>query len=114
MFETYPDLLIPLPTIELTPDGYAIKKIIREPYLSVKCRPLGIDTKYKIPEYGKPDENNMIEAMEGWLLREAIAVLPPDAPVLTCHDEIVTLAVYLPTVRASWESGLNQLANAHS
>lgn len=112
LFGIYPQLKDNIPLAALTPDSYKIQQEKGKYQLPVKCRPLGIDTKYFIPVYGDPTENNIVEAMEGWLLREAIRSLPEGAPVLTCHDEISTDKAYMSNVQHCWEEALSQLASS--
>jgi hypothetical protein len=110
---SYPALGIPLPVVVETPDGYGISKIENEWWLPVKCRPLRIDTRYKIPVYGKPDTNNVVEAMEGWVLREVLKNIPAEVPVLTCHDEVVTLPEHEIELIAAWDKTFQELAKSH-
>ena len=113
LFAVYPDLKKDLPLFEVTPDGYLIRKERLKHSLSVKCRPLKIDTKYFVPEYGKPDENNIIEAIEGWILRSVINSLPSDAPILTCHDEILTYPEYISLTRSKWKATLDSIVEIY-
>jgi len=77
----------------------------------IPAGPLDVDTKYYLPRYEEPTENNVIEAMEAWILREAIRALPPEAPILTCHDEVLSLTDHVPLIRTTWwESSILRLA----
>lgn len=110
LFKIYPEINTPSPRITSTPDDYLIRHEKSKYLLPVKCRPLKIDTKYYIPTYEDPTENNIIEAIEGWLLRELIRCLPHDAALLTCHDEILTNPQYISSAKSQWELSLNLLA----
>jgi hypothetical protein len=110
LYKVYPELKEDIPSTTKTPDGYTIQQERSRYQLAVKCRPLGVDTKYFIPIYGAPTENNIVEAYEACILRNVIFSLPKGAPILTCHDEVSTHAPYIPVVQSSWESALNELA----
>lgn len=110
LFSAYPELLEEPITPNKTPDGYTISHLKGLQTIPIKCRPLNIDTKYHIPTYENPRFNNILEALEGWILRKAIKGLPSEAPILTCHDEISTLSIHINTIKALWEDALSNIS----
>ena len=116
LYLAYPQLLHKSPLIKTTPDGYSLCRESSTYELPVKCRKIKadgkyVDTRYHIPIYSDPTPNNVIEGMEALVLREVIRSLPADAPVLTCHDEIVTLPEYKSRVQKEWGKSLERLAS---
>jgi hypothetical protein len=110
MEEAFPALKEPLsPLPYRTPDGYLILAKEGELQVPIKSDTLGINTTFRLPAYVHASASHVLEAMEGFVLREAIRALPVDAPVLTCHDEVVTLPEYINRVQEAWVQSLAML-----
>jgi hypothetical protein len=115
LLDDFPLLNSRLLKIKTTPDGYEIthrsKAFKRH---DIQSRPLGIKTSFRRYESEPPTESNILEAIEAYVLRQAIRALPVDSPVLTCHDQIYILKSDVPKIISSFDISFKELGMLNS
>ena len=108
----YPVLRDALEPIDKTPDGYRIsKKSKAYRKHDFHSRPYKIKTSFMDFASEPPTENNVLEGFEAYVLRQVIRSLPPDTPILTCHDQVYVLHDHLAGVK---EEFYRQISNLHA
>ncbi len=114
LLTAYPRLSLPLPSLSVTPDGFRIARESRTREVRIHWRGLNTNNTFHVEVFGPPEPANIIEAIEAYVLRRVIEQLPSDAPLLTCHDEIVSLPEVCALANRAWIDELNRLALEYS
>lgn len=111
LLNAYPVLAEEIPPIRETPDGYRITKKAEIPRKhDFESRPFKVKTSFRDFGNEEPTENNVLEAMEAYVLRQVIRSLPPKSPVLTCHDQVYILGNDLVGVSDAFYRYINRIA----
>ena len=123
LIELYPSLRSNLPALIRTPDGYPIGMHVKPKDAAnefrfrtkrIKRSPSGraIDTDYYLSVPSPLKSGHILEAMEAYILRQVINVVPVAHPVLPCHDELYVLQKDQDLIERAFAMHLKELAES--